>query len=84
MSQDGLGITLDSASLGHFEDTIVLHSFGSNASGFDGALPDAFLVLRGDVVGVAAVPEPSTYLLLLVGLLLVFHVRRRGRDRIAS
>jgi hypothetical protein len=78
-SQGGFGITFDSATLGTFEDIIVLHSFGSNASGFDAALADTTLVLRGDVL-TAAIPEPGTYMLMIGGLLLVFvHRRKSGR-----
>ncbi|MGK2901034.1 MAG: beta strand repeat-containing protein [Burkholderiaceae bacterium] len=72
----GLSISLDSATPGRFEDTIVLHAFGSNASGFEGALADTTLVLRGDVFA-AAVPEPGTYVLMVGGLTLLLVVRRR-------
>ena len=77
-SKGGFSITFDSATLGVFEGSVVLHSFGSNASGFDAALTDTTLVLRGDVLAVA-VPEPGTYLLMLGGLLLVLARRERGR-----
>jgi len=77
--QGGFSITLDSATLGAFEDIIVLHAFGSNASGFDAALTDTTLVLRGNVQAVVAVPEPGTYLLMLGGLVLVLLRRERGR-----
>ena len=82
-SQGGLRIVCDSAALGRFEDIIVLHAFGSNASGFDAALADTTLVLRGDVLAVA-VPEPGTYLMMLGGLLLLVWVRRRERGRAAA
>jgi hypothetical protein len=38
-------------------------------------------VLRGDVVGVAAVPEPETYALMLAGLLSIAGIARRRRQR---
>ncbi len=69
------------AAAGPFAATLVLHSFGSNASGFLGALNDTTLVLRGDVVGVAAVPEPETYVLMLAGLLALGRVAQRRRHR---
>ncbi len=76
-SQGSFSITFDSATLGAFENIIVLHSFGSNASGFDGALTDTTLVLRGDVLAVA-VPEPGTYLLMLGGVVLLLVRKRRA------
>ncbi len=80
----GLSISLDSATSGRFEDTIVLHAFGSNASGFKEALADTTLVLRGDVFA-AAVPEPGTYVLMVGGLTLLLVVRhRRLRERAAA
>jgi hypothetical protein len=75
-----LHIAFDSATLGSFEDVIVLHAFGSNASGFDAALADTRLVLRGNVITVA-VPEPGTYLMMMGGLLLLVIVRRGKRNR---
>ena len=37
--------------------------------------------LRGDVVGVAAVPEPETYVLMLAGLLALGRIAQRRRHR---
>jgi hypothetical protein len=82
-SQGGLHIDFDSATLGSFEDVIVLHAFGSNASGFDAALADTRLVLRGNVIAVA-VPEPSTYLMMMGGLLLLVLVRRGKRSCVSG
>ena len=78
-SQDGYAITFDSAVAGSFSDTITLHAFGSNASGYDAALSDTTLILRGDVLTTAPVPEPETYALMLSGLLLLGGVARRRR-----
>ena len=78
-SQDGYAITFDSAVAGSFSDTITLHASGSNASGYDAALGDTTLVLRGDVVATAPVPEPETYALMLGGLLLLGGVARARR-----
>ncbi len=78
-SRDGYAITFDSTVAGSFNDTITMHAFGSNASGYDAALGDTTLVLRGDVVATAPVPEPETYVLMLGGLLLLGGVARRRR-----
>ena len=78
-SQDGYAITFDSAVAGSFSDTITLHASGSNASGYDAAVGDTTLVLRGDVVATAPVPEPETYSLMLGGLLLLGGVARTRR-----
>jgi hypothetical protein len=83
-SVHGFLVTLDSANPGTFQDTIVLHSAGSNAGGFDGALDDVDLVLRGKVTQVGAVPEPETWMLMLGGLLAAAGVRRRAADRAAT
>ena len=54
-----------------------ISSFGTNASGYQGAAFDTTLVLRGNVAGVEAVPEPETYALMAGGLLAVWVARRR-------
>ena len=79
-SFDGLAVLFADDAAGSFEATIVLHGSGSNASGFVGRLDDTTLVLRGDV-GVPAVPEPGTYMLLFTGLLVVAAVAHRRRQR---
>jgi hypothetical protein len=81
-SQGGYEVTLEDTTSGVFDDTIVLHAAGSNASGYDAPLADTTLLLRGDVVMTAAVPEPETYALILSGLLLLAARGRvrRGRD----
>ena len=76
----GLGVLFDDDATGPFVATLVLHAFGSNASGFIGALDDTTLVLRGDVFNVAAVPEPETYALMLAGLLVLARVAHRRRQ----
>jgi hypothetical protein len=80
-SQDGYTVTLEDSTAGQFADSILLHTSGSNASGYDAALADTTLVLRGDVEVTAAVPEPETYALMLAGLALLagaVRVRRRA------
>ena len=73
-SFDGLQVLFTGFGSGNFESSIVLHPVGFNASGFQVALADQTLVLRGSV---AAVPEPGTYMMLLSGLMLVFAIIRR-------
>ena len=82
-SVGGFEIVFDDGDTGAFLATVVLHASGSNASGFEGRLDDTTLVIRGDVVAIAAVPEPGTYALMLGGLLMVgriAHRRRYGRE----
>ena len=80
--QGGFAITFDSAVTGSFLETIVLHAAGSNASGYNAALADTTLVLRGQVGGVVAVPEPATHVMIFAGLLALIGVARarRGGD----
>ena len=65
----GLSVGLDISTLGLFDYSLVLHPYGTNASGFFGSLPyDLTLALHGSVVASAPVPEPSTLLLFGTGL----------------
>ncbi len=70
----GLTVAFSSGTLGSFDQVVVLHPGGTNASGYSGVLGDVTLHLTGSVV---AVPEPSTYLLMAFGLLGVWLARRR-------
>ncbi len=73
----GLSVVFASNVQGAFLSSLVLHSKGSNASGFIGQLDDTTLVLRGSVNAVGAVPEPGTYVLMFAGLLVVVGTARR-------
>ncbi|HQC99053.1 MAG TPA: choice-of-anchor D domain-containing protein, partial [Aquabacterium sp.] len=75
----GLQVQFDTASVGHFERTVVLHGISRNGSGPDLLLPTVELQLQGNV---AAVPEPSTWLLMAGGALLL--ARRLRRQRVTA
>jgi hypothetical protein len=77
----GLTVSFDTSTIGDYSGVIVLSAVGSNASGYSGALPQIELRLEGTVV---AVPEPSTYALMAMGLLLMAGWARRGRQRSAD
>ncbi len=64
----GLSVGLDTATLGLFDYSLVLHPYGTNAGGFLGSLGDLTLALHAKVVTPAPVPEASTVLLLGLGL----------------
>ncbi len=76
-----LTLAFDPTTLGSFIDTIVLHGFGHNASGYSGAIGDIQLIVRGNVTG-QVVPEPDSLLLLALGIPLL--LLRRGHGRRAS
>ena len=80
-AQSGLLVSFASGTLGTFDDAIVLHAFGSNASGYNAALFDTTLVLHGSVVGINAVPEPGTNLMIFIGLLGLVGVGRARRAK---
>jgi hypothetical protein len=75
---DGLVIAMNTDSLGTFSETITLNAFGYNASGYRGAI-EVSLLVRGSVVEGSAVPEPSTIILIGLGLAGLAAVRRRFR-----
>ena len=79
-----LSVSFSSGLLGSFDELIVLHSSGSNASGFNAALLDVQLHLVGSVTAANPVPEPQTYMLMLGGLAAMGEVVRRRKAQTRS
>jgi hypothetical protein len=77
----GLTVSFDTSTIGSYSSVIVLSAVGSNASGYAGALPQIELRLEGSVV---AVPEPSTYALMIFGFLLTAGWASRARRKAAE
>ena len=71
-STGALTVGFDTSGLGTFSETIRLVGRGSNDSGYDAAVADTLLVLRGSVVdggtGGTAVPEPGSLAVLASAL----------------
>jgi hypothetical protein len=61
---------------GDYNGLILLHPFGYNSSRFNGTLPDIALNLQAEVVSGQSVPEPSTWILLVIGLGTLGWIRR--------
>jgi hypothetical protein len=70
----GLTVGFDISTEGSFDRVLVLSSQSTNASGPDLALGDITLHLQGSV---AAVPEPSIYLMMAMGVLAIGSKARR-------
>lgn len=76
----GLDVRFTSTTLGTFEDTVVLHGWGHNASGYRAGIDDITLLIRANVVESGQVPEPPVLVLFAGGLLLMVRVTwRRSR-----
>ena len=76
----GLSVGLGTASIGSFDRVVTLNAFSTNSSGPDFGLAAVELRLQGNVV---AIPEPSTYALMLGGGLMVLAWARRRQRRAA-
>lgn len=81
-----LGVMFNTNTLGQFSQTVTLNSFGSNMSGYMGNLNDLQLTVMGNVTGVTtppvtAVPEPSTFVLMIGGLGALAWARKRRSNR---
>jgi len=70
----GLRVTFDLGTEGVFERVLVLGSLSTNGSGPDLSLGDVTLQLQGSVV---AVPEPSIYMMMAIGVLAIGSIARR-------
>ena len=70
----GLTVSFDLGTEGSFSRTVVLNSLSTNGSGPDLALGPISLRLQGTVV---AIPEPGTYLMMAVGVLVMGSIARR-------
>ncbi len=72
----GLLANFAATSLGSFDDTVVLNALAYNASGYEQNL-SVTLLLHADVLQQAAVPEPSTIVLLLAALAMLGYASRK-------
>ncbi|MEM7146989.1 MAG: choice-of-anchor D domain-containing protein [Verrucomicrobiota bacterium] len=70
-----LQVSLSAATLGSFNGTITLNPRSQNASGFDGALTNVVLNIRGEVI-----PEPTAPLLTLIAALSLLATRRSRKS----
>jgi hypothetical protein len=75
-----LSLAFNTVNLGTFSDTIILYSSGGNDSGYNGALGNITLNITGQVVQSSSVPEPTTMLLLGLGLMGLAGVRRKFKE----
>ena len=71
-------LSLNTAMLGSFSDSIVLHGTGHNASGYSAAVHDITLIIRGEVRS-GSVPEPGGLALVALGLLTLLYAIARRR-----
>jgi len=75
-------LSLNTATLGSFSDSIVLHGTGHNASGYSAPVGEIRLIVRGEVRTGGTVPEPGSLALVVLGMLLLLYQtsqRRSGR-----
>ena len=76
-----VSLTTSGLGLGLFSGDLLFNPFGTNASGFRGALAPITLAFRGNVVdSPPAVPEPGTFVLFVLGVMILGGVTiRRNR-----
>ena len=78
----GLMLSFDSAGygVGLYTGSILLNPYGFNASGYDGMLSPVTLAFNARVIAAQAVPEPGSFVLFMLGslVLVVVGVRRRN------
>jgi len=74
----GLMLALNTTELGTFSEMIMLSALGYNASGYQQTF-DIALMVQGNVVEASATPEPTTMLLLGLGLIGLVVIRRKIR-----
>ena len=76
-------LSLNTANLGNFSDTIVLHGTGHNGSGYSGAIADITLLVEGNVISRGVnVSEPNSLALFALGLLLIGSAGLRNSRRL--
>jgi hypothetical protein len=81
----GLGLKYVAATLGGFQQQIVLNGFSDNASDLtSGVARTINLVLRGNVVGANQVPEPGSLALVLLAAAALWQSRRRSNSSLAA
>ncbi len=79
-----LGVLLNTSTIGQFTQTVSLDWFGTNAGEYVGNTRNLQLTITGTVTGtppVTAVPEPSTFVLMVGGLAFVAWARKRRGAR---
>jgi hypothetical protein len=81
-SQSGFDITLNTATLGSFLETLIFDVGSSNSSGYNQVIGHVAFTIEGSVISsVPSMPEPATLTVLSSALGMLFFIRRRRRTR---